>query len=298
MESDLFSRQQTDVLRGMAAIVIAVFHVLIQWHCHRVVNLPGSVAVAMFLVLSGFGLNESYKRSGLKDYWRKRLRRVIFPYWLFLAVVTLLQGFPGWKTFLLDACFIKSDYWFVPFLVQWYLVYWIVQRWFSSGLVPILMVLGLIVLNFHSQVEAEQAFSFLAGILISQHIETLRSKQRAYWLRAAIGCFLLATAFLLLKEIPAVHAQKGTAFYNHILFFIKLPMALSLLLLPMFFAPLCRSRILRLAGIASLEIYLVHFPLFPHVEKTLLSFSLFIVAVTVLVFIFYQINHRLIARWL
>jgi len=57
-------RQQTTVLRGMAAIIIALFHVFIEWQLPRVVNVMGSICVALFLLLSGFGIHESYKTTG------------------------------------------------------------------------------------------------------------------------------------------------------------------------------------------------------------------------------------------
>ena len=296
--SDFLSRQQTDVLRGLAAIIIAVFHVLIEWECHRVVNIMGSVSVALFLFLSGFGIHESYKARGLKDYWLKKCRRIIVPYWLFLTVVTLLRGFPGWKPFLLDFFFIQSEFWFIPYLVHCYLVYWIIQRWFSKWLVPAFILIGFIALNTLQQIEAEQSYSFFAGILASQHIHYLRQQKTSFWLRVGCVSFLIGFAFLLLKEIPAVHAYKGTLIYNYILLFIKLPLAIPFILLPVFFRFLLQSRLLYLAGISSLEIYLVHLPLVPYVEKTVLSFLLFAAATTLLTFIYYQINHRIIAKYL
>lgn len=40
-------RQQTTVLRGMAAIIIALFHVFIDWQLPRVVNVMGSISVVL-----------------------------------------------------------------------------------------------------------------------------------------------------------------------------------------------------------------------------------------------------------
>ena len=298
MTTDFLCRQQTNVLRGMAAIIIAVFHVFIEWHLPRVVNVMGSVSVALFLLLSGFGIHESYKVNGLKEYWHKKLKRIIIPYWLFLAVVTLFRGFPGWKNFILDTCFIKSDFWFIPYSMWCYLAYWIIQRWFSRWLIPAFIIIGFIALNTLQQIEAEQSYSFFAGVLASQYIDVLRSKDKKFWWRVGIISFLIGFSFLLLKEIPAVHAYKGTLPYHYILLFIKLPLAISFLLLPVFFKYLTQSRILYLAGISSLEIYLVHLPLVPYVEKNVLHFTLFIAATIVLTYIYYQINNKLIAKYL
>ena len=59
-----------------------------------------------------------------------------------------------------------------------------------------------------------------------------------------------------------------------------------------------QSRILYLAGISSLEIYLVHLPLVSYVEKNVLHFILFTAATTLLTYIYYQINHKVIAKYL
>lgn len=59
-----------------------------------------------------------------------------------------------------------------------------------------------------------------------------------------------------------------------------------------------QSRILYLAGISSLEIYLVHLPLVPYVEKNMLHFILFMTATALLTYIYYQINHKVIAKYL
>lgn len=299
MMSTLFlSRQQTTVLRGIAAIIIALFHVFIAWQWPRVVNIAGSVSVALFLLLSGFGIHESYKVNGLKDYWHKKLKRIIVPYWLFLAVVTLFQGWPGWKVFLLDACFIQSDFWFIPYLMRCYLVYWVVQRWLSKWLIPAFIIIGFIALNTLQQIEAEQSFSFLAGIMISRYIDSLRQKEKSFWLKVGIVSFIMGSAFMLLKEIPAVHAYKGTLIYHYILLFIKLPLAIPLLLLPTFIRFLQQSRLLYVAGLASLEIYLVHLPFVPYVEENVQSFLLFMLVVTICTYIYYTINTKWIAKYL
>jgi peptidoglycan/LPS O-acetylase OafA/YrhL len=51
--AQLWQRDQTNCLRGIAALLILVFHVLIEWNMPRYVNLTGSVAVAGSVALSG-----------------------------------------------------------------------------------------------------------------------------------------------------------------------------------------------------------------------------------------------------
>lgn len=44
-------------------------------------NIFDSVAVAVFLFIAGFGINESHKINGINNFWKKRFLRVIIPCW-------------------------------------------------------------------------------------------------------------------------------------------------------------------------------------------------------------------------
>lgn len=290
----LMGMDYTNCVRGVAALVIVVFHVLIHFDISRVFNLPGSVAVAAFLFLSGYGVNESFKRSALARFWRKRVARVVVPYWIFLVVLTLVRGGTTPKAFLLDATFIDSEFWFVACLMHWYLAYWIGRRLGGRWLWVVLVAFGCFSLNFLQQVEAEQSASFLLGVCCSEHIEQVRGCGRRRIAAWGIGGLVLGTAFLLFKEIPAVHALKGTLPYHYILLLIKMPLALPLLLLPAFVPVLLRSRLLHLCGISSLELYLVHLPLSQVMEATPQWFVAFVALTIGLTWAMYQIDTRVV----
>lgn len=290
----LWHPAQTNGLRGVAALIIVVFHLLIAWEFPRIVNLPGSVAVAMFLFLSGFGIHESYKRNGLTHFWRKKFRRIILPYALFITVQIPFQTDFDIKTYLLDICFIDSSYWFIAYLIRCYLLYWVIQRFCPSKLLWLYFVGGIVGLNVFPQMEAEQSFSFFLGICASGYIDRLRSASSKNLLKIAACGFLLGLFFLLLKEIPAVHAYRGTLLYNYILLMIKMPLAIPLLLLPVWFPFLSRSRFLYLCGISSLEIYLVHLALMDFAELDMVMLTIYIFATILLTFLFYQLNQRIV----
>lgn len=284
----------TNCVRGVAALVIVVFHVLIHFDINRVFNLPGSVAVAAFLFLSGYGINESFKRHALSHFWRKRLARVVVPYWIFLGVLTLIKRDTTPRAFLLDATFVDSEFWFVACLMHWYLAYWVGRRLGGRWLWVVLVAFGLLSLNFLQQLEAEQSASFLLGVCCSEHIARVRSCGRrtlAWW---ALGGLALGMALMLFKEIPTVHAFKGTLPYHYILLLIKMPLAVPLLLLPVFIPVLLRSRLLHLCGISSLELYLVHLPLSQAMEATPQWFVGFVVLTVSLTWMMYQLDTRVV----
>lgn len=293
--ASLLQREQTNCLRGIAILLIAIFHVLLWWGgMPRYINLTGSVCVAAFLFLSGFGIHESYKKTGLKHYWHKRFKRIILPYTLFITVLIPFNGDFHLKDYLLDVTYIHCSYWFIEFLVWNYLVYWIAQRFFPNHLLLVFLLFGIFALNVLMQIEAEQAFSFAAGVWASEHIDKLRKTNSRRLMAFAAVCFLFGFLFLLIKEIPSVHAYRGTLVYNYLLLCIKLPMAVPLLLLPP--SILLRSRLLYLSGISSLEIYLVHLALIDMIQSDYLNLLCYLLLTIVLTYLFYRLN-QFILRW-
>ena len=72
----------TSVYRGYAILIIMLCHVTGSWNFVGFTPL-GGIGVAMFLFLSGYGLNES---------WKKKVLRVIFPYVLFRMIWLMIDG--------------------------------------------------------------------------------------------------------------------------------------------------------------------------------------------------------------
>ena len=288
--TELFRRKQTNCLRGLAALLIAIGHILIDWHAPRVVNITGSVGVAMFLVLSGYGINESYKKNGLNKYWTKKIKRIIIPYFLFITTLIPFANDFSLKDYLLDITFIDSSFWYVSFLMKCYVFYWIVQRFFPDKFFILFLIGGLISLNFLMQMEAEQSFSFFAGACISKYRDDIQTIEKKKILLFALYCFLFGFFFLMLKEIPAVHAYKGTKLYNYILLCIKLPICTPLLLLPTIIPIIEKSKFLYICGICSFELYLVHLFLLRYLDKSFQGLILYITATAILTMAFYKIN--------
>lgn len=91
----------------------------------------GSGGVALFLLLSGYGLNESYKDHGLKHYWYNRLKRVYFPYVLVAIFNILVYGYAEKKQLLITligldvSSNIDATMWYISFLFYWYTVFYV-----------------------------------------------------------------------------------------------------------------------------------------------------------------------------
>jgi peptidoglycan/LPS O-acetylase OafA/YrhL len=98
-----------DVLRGIAALLVALFHIgnsalgspQFHWVSHSLLNF-GSFGVMLFFVVSGFIIPASLERRGsLVEFWIGRFFRLVPLFWLLSAVVVVLWKLkilelPGW----------------------------------------------------------------------------------------------------------------------------------------------------------------------------------------------------------
>ena len=147
----MIKRQETIYLKSIAIILVIGEHVLgsfCGFENGHILNLMGTGAVCLFLVLSGYGTYVSYSGGiELKDYWNKKIDKIFLPYW----IVTLLYVF----------CFMRSlpviiimknllciDYdrnidgtmWYMSFLLLFYAAFYIIFKFKIEDPVKILFL--------------------------------------------------------------------------------------------------------------------------------------------------------------
>lgn len=282
----------TDCLRGVAILLVFQSHVCSTMG--TVIFTPlGGTGVALFLFLSGYGLNESYKHTGLSHYWRKKVARVAFPYFLLISAEYIFQG----RNFLsldyaLDIFCLKTTHWYIAFMVKWYIVFWVTSRFFPRWRGHIMVGLGLVMLFFFPNIEAEQAFSFVTGYFASMHIDKLRTLSKTVYAKCGITALAIGIICLAVKQLPTIRELEDTFVYNIVQAGIKLPLALSLVAGLTFAPGLKRSWFLMLCGTLSYEIYLLHIPFYGYVNGSLaLAFGFFAVSL-IAAFLFSLLNKR------
>lgn len=290
--TDILSHENTLWTQGISAIMVMLMHFIMQIEGYpRIVNILGSIGVAAFLFISGFGLNESYKKSGLAGYWHKRIVRVIIPCWLvFLFKLPFEEQF-SLSRLVHNLLFTDSELWFVDYIVRWYIIYWLARRLSPRHTTKILAVFS-VAFIFAQQLMCEQAFSFFCGYIVSQHYDKVRQTSRGRIIKFTAAAFAYGTAFMLIKEIPFVRGYIGTVPFNVILLNIKLPLAVAIITAPYILPQLKRLRPISWFGKISYEIYIVHFFVLPFVTD-FLSIIKYMAASTVIAAVFNRINNEL-----
>ena len=161
----VLDRDHTVISRGIAAICIMTQHITNDLGMN-IFTMLGGTGVAIFLILSGFGLNESFHKHGLERYWKKRLENVFLVYALFeLLMVPIRKDWSGIIPFLLDITCLKTKAWFLHYLLILYVCYWLIGKFIQKNQMKTVcwIFIAVVTLIFGSDLEREQAVYFAIG---------------------------------------------------------------------------------------------------------------------------------------
>lgn len=289
-----FDINYTTISKGIAILMIMLCHCSNSWSHGRLLTPLGGIGVSIFLITSGYGLNESYKKYGLKDFWQKRLVRVYLPYFI---VAVILGVFHHWdaKDWLLNLLVIKCIYWFISYIVGCYIVFWVCSKCFPKFRIAIISFLSTIMLLALPALQAEQSLGFITGILMSTYKERLMNFATS---KKNIACIvaltlLIGLSFLAIKQLPVIRNEAGIIEMNVIQILIKWPMSIGILFGLMLFKPILQNPIVFLTGTISYELYIVHFPFYPFIGVNLWPALLLIVFSFITSYYFYLLNNTI-----
>ncbi len=253
-----FSREYSLVGKGFAIAIVVYGHLGNLFNIRYLTPL-GGIGVAMFLILSGYGINESWKKNGRQDYWKKRLIAVFLPYiFVEAAAIPIRGGYTTATQAILDLLAIRSDYylgWYITFQIVWYVLYYFVMRYISSPKIrySIWIATGTIIILFSRMLYARQAYSFILGVALSDY-QSLFSKLKRK--RTVLIITLTGVILLGIKQIPLFRATPEVIQNS-----LDMLMAVSFSVAALFFLVLVDKRFLTpfyYLGIVSFEIYLIH----------------------------------------
>jgi len=284
---DFFSRHHTDVIKGIAIIMIVVAHIG-NFSGVRYFTPLGGIGVALFLICSGFGLYKSYGKNGLDGFFKKRLSKILIPYWFAVVFYYMISPsefsvFNFIKNVLLIN--VNSYWWFIQFILILYIVFYLVFRFVPDNMrmVTLWILSFIFFLSVRQYLWSEQAFSFAIGVSLAKYNKGLTFHKA--W---AIGgtAIIIGMLSLLAKQIPMIRESNYLIFNtNQVILCIGIAVAIIYLAYP----TLRFIRIFSIAGLASYEIYLVHTLFIFIIVKgfTLTNIIEYIVVCTLVVLVFY-----------
>lgn len=264
---DFLSRAHSTIYMGVAALIIVIQHIGGSFGT-RIFTPLGGTGVAMFLIASGYGLNESYKNQKQKllnnrqwggGYWKHRLFRVFLPYALFEIILIPYYGDFESIGLLLDITCLQPRYWYFGILLINYLTFWfcIINEKSYRVRYLILGMCAVAIFFLGNALYAEQAASFMLGVLISDHYDKSKKMVDCSWILVVIA--FVAVAMLAVKQLPLVRTIEDTYLWYLIQMIMKLSMAVFLIILTYRLQKLFQNRFIVWCGTVSMELYLIHY---------------------------------------
>ncbi len=274
-EAHLISRYRSELM-GVAMLWVMLFHcfyVSIDQPLLKAVKDIGFCGVDIFIVMSGMGQYVSLTKSGkLKDYYSRRLLRILPAYWLVVGAYGLALRLLQRTSLTMVALNLSTlQYWlgvpggfnwYVPALLVFYLLAPFYVRLLRRCRGGILLTLCSFPVSFAlARLSGELGVSYLTdflyrlpafaiGCLLGRFLTEERTGEDRALLWGGLGAFGLLLAYIRIKGLYYIS-------YCYIVTAIMVPLCV-LLSLVLRRLPEVVSRFLRLMGTYSLEIYLVN----------------------------------------
>ena len=270
----------TGILKGIAIILI------IWGHIGKRIGIGGiqwiaGIGVSLFLICSGYGLEMSAMKNGLKGFWEKRIINTILPFYLvsFIGLWTVgsvsVSGIVDILTF--------RTQWFMNYIIICYVVYFLITFFFRENVkrinyLAVSFAIWFIIdsVFFVSSeapfLRARQMFTFLSGVIIAnkkKEAEQLFSNPLFMIIQGVIGVlFLGITNLQIVKMLPI--------FISNILSLLTTaPLAFFAISLTVQCKRMFNNTVLIFVGSISYELFLVHNYSSIMIESKLLTLSIF-----------------------
>lgn len=187
-KSQWMDRNFTTAIKGFAILTVVWAHSGAMLSVGGIQFIAG-IGVALFLICSGYGLEISYEKNGLKGFWKKRLFGVCLPFWVIEFIGLLVTGRFTIEKYLMDFAFIKpatSYGWFMRYIVVCYLIFYGVKRFSKDSKMQTMALLGTFAVWFVLEsvffanpdmpfLRARQMLSFPCGVWLAIYKEKIEN---------------------------------------------------------------------------------------------------------------------------
>lgn len=271
----LITKDSTAQLKGIAILLVVFSHlILIKFFDIDGFAYTGGYGVAIFLILSGYGLAYSYKRdSTLMNYFYKRVSKVLLPYslvtiaWILIDIIIFNKVY-SLKLILaailgLDVTrSIDPSMWYVTFIILWYIAFYAIFKLPLRNVVKIFVLFCLsytfdnLVINRFPALFWQfdlHAYAFPVGVIISLYSSKII---KLININAKLILTLLFILFVILFALLYPITSHNLYYYSSSNIALTLSIILLVITLNLYNL---KSKTLIMLGNISYELYLFEF---------------------------------------
>lgn len=267
--SSFFSKEYTDVLKGICCIVVVYVHMRKGNSLQDAIGSFAYVCVTLFFLFSSYGMLLSVEKKSdyLKHFWRNRLSALLIPLFL-INVASFACGYVKTGLYRFDALYSLNGYVRVllEFCLWFYLVEIVKKKWFPKNHVlgDLLLIVGivssslLLYLLVDAEVSAQNGWPFeriglVWGILLYRYYGKFISWTQKHCLIKTVMLFLLSICLGVLY-------LKFKMVYFWGAYLLKIVLGLALIVFFFIFTEkrIVANKISSWLGGISYEVYLSH----------------------------------------
>lgn len=272
IKMEWMDKNYTNALKGFSIFTVIWAHGGGQLGI-RGIQFVAGVGVSLFLILSGYGLEQSYIKNGLKGFWLKRIIKLSLP----LLIINLLRIMPlkmiGIDRFWPEIYERLISDWYLGYIVICYAVFYltkviVVKLMKQKSNIECIVLFIIFTIFFVYEcikplnaempfLRARQIYAFLIGVVIAKRNEMTFYRKYIKNTNFIAGIILFISVACM--AISSLTVNKGNNYFliNIISLLTVVFMALAILLITYKYIWLVRNRILMLSGIISYEMYIM-----------------------------------------
>ena len=260
-----FDFRHTTILKGIAILLVVWGHVGKVNDVGGIQFIAGA-GVSLFLICSGYGLEMSYKKSGLKDFWKKKIINVVIPFYVICIIGDFIEsGFEfSWHR-LLNILDFRSQ-WYINYLLVCYVLFWLTSKISADRKRKMFLLMGSFAIWFFIDafffasgdapfLRARQMWAFIAGVAIANNkdrISNLLRNKLCIFVNLIVGLGLMGvTNTSIVKGLPIIVG-------NVLSLGTVIPLAFAIISCSCMIKVLFKNKVLEFTGMISYEVFLVH----------------------------------------
>ncbi len=280
-----FDFSHTGIIKGISILLVLWCHVA-QLNNVQGLQFIAGAGVSAFLICSGYGIEMSYKKNGLKDYWKKKIVNVLMPYYVISFSIYLLLHLKNIALKEVVSIFLLTKLWYINYQFICYAIFFCISMYIkknSQSRIALIcfafLIWFFIDTLFFAQdgvpfLRARQMGAFASGlILANRKRESEKIVGNVWFLFANLFCGLL---FMFITNLPGV--KNANYIYGNLLsLFTTVPLAFAMISATTLRKGIFKNSFFSFSGKLSYEIYLFHYLLLVLSNKSLGGLVLFLV---------------------
>lgn len=308
---DFMDINHTTLLKGFAILTVLWSHIGGELGVNYIQTIAG-IGVSIFIICSGYGLTESYKKRGLDGFFKNRITKIVFLFWIVELIGLTINGVSK-GIIIKDLLFITpatSYGWFMQYILICYCIFWAVMKVHEKnsfiGKHTLLTFNTIFIAWFileslyfakegMPELRARQMFAFPIGYYISINKMKLKLFIEDNKLNLELVMIIIGLTISVISQMDVMNNFK-IIFTNILSLFTVMPIGIAIIMLSWRYKRILENRLFEILGNLSFEIYLIHSFTLSIIKEFIISIILFIIVTCTLTLILYKISEFLNRR--